>query len=148
MSKKKIIFICVAVAVVIILAFIIFFVVRYYNNSSDDTTQDMYQTDTITITEYDDNFEEENIIEITKNSKIKEFKKICENISLEQDDITSQLAIRNDVKVDLNNGTFLMLQLDLEDYCYIENADLNIYLTIKMPEGLLDYVNTILQENL
>lgn len=143
MSKRNIIFICVAVAVVIIIAFIVYFMI--INNN--DSIQEIYNTKKITITKYDENFEVEKTIEVTKSKKIKEFKQICNSISLEEDNITSQYAVRNDVKIDLNNGTFFMIQLDLEDYCYIENSNSNIYSTIKMPEDLLNYVNSILEEN-
>lgn len=146
MSKRNIIFICIAIAVVIIIAFIIYFIV-INNNDNSDSEQNIYNTEKVIITKYDDNLEVEQTVEITKNSKIRELKEICDNVSLEQDDITSQLVIKKDIKVDLNNGTFFMIQSDLEDYCYIENSNSNLSLTIKMPEGLFSYVNTILQEN-
>ena len=147
MSKRNIIFICIAVAVVIIIAFTICFVVIHNNNNKNNSEQNIYKTEKITITKYDENFEVEKTIDVTKNREIKELKEICDNLSLEQDDISSRLAIRNDIKVDLNNGTFFMIQSDLKDYCYVENSSSNLSLTIKMPEGLFDYVNTILQEN-
>ena len=78
---------------------------------------------------------------------MKEIKEICDNPSLEQDDTTPYLAIRNDVKLDLGNEKFFMIQLDLEEYCYYEDAASNTKLVIKMPEGLLEKVNEILLKN-
>ena len=40
-----------------------------------------------------------------------------------------------------------MIQLDLPEYCYYEDADSNTKLVIKMPEGLLEKVNQILEKN-
>ncbi len=137
MSKKNIIFICAAVAVIIAIALIVYFVLTS-NNSANNT-------DKIVITKYNDNFEVEQTIEITNKKEMKEFKNIYENVSLEQDDTTPYLAIRNDAKVDLGNGKFFMLQLDLNKYCYYENPETNTKLVIKMPAGLLEKVNEIFQ---
>ena len=38
-----------------------------------------------------------------------------------------------------------MIQLTLTEYCYYEDANSNTKLVIKMPEGLLEKVNNILQ---
>ena len=40
-----------------------------------------------------------------------------------------------------------MIQQDLNEYCYYEDANSNTKLVIKMPEGLLEKVNNILAEN-
>lgn len=133
MSKKTIIYIACAVAIVLIAALVIYFVVAKSENSNSK----------IIITKYDENFEVEKTIELTKKKQIKEINKICENPSLEQDDKSPYLAIRNDVKVDLGNNKFFMIQLGQKEYCYYENADTK--LVIKIPEGLLDKINEILK---
>ncbi len=133
MKKKTIIYIACAVAVVLIAALVIYFVVAKSENSNSK----------MVITKYDENFEIEKEIQITNKKQIKEINKICENPSLEQDEKSPYLAIRNDVKLDLGNGKFFMIQLNKKDYCYYENADTK--LVIKMPEGLLKTVNDILQ---
>ena len=139
MSKKRMIYIFSIIAVVLIIAFVIYFIVT--SNKSGSPKSDSK----ITITKYNENFEVEKEIEITDKKQIKEISKICENPSLEQDDTSPYLAIRNDVKVDLENGKFFMIQLTLTEYCYYEDANSNTKLVIKMPSGLLELVNNILQ---
>lgn len=139
MSKRNIIFICVAVAVVIAIALIIYFVVaNKSNNTSDDTK--------IIIEKYE-NSELAKTIEITDKKTMNELNTICNNISLEQDENTENLAIRNDVKLDLRNGKIFFIQLDLPEYCYMEDSSSNTKLVIKTPAGLLDSINSILNEN-
>lgn len=139
MSKRNIIFICVAVAVVIAIALIIYFVVaNKSNNTSDDTK--------IIIEKYE-NSELAKTIEITDKKTMNELNTICNNISLEQDENTESLAIRNDVKLDLRNGKIFFIQLDLPEYCYMEDSSSNTKLVIKTPAGLLDSINSILNEN-
>ena len=141
MSKRNIIFICIAVAVIIVVAFAVYFIVKAVNKSEKP------DEGKIIIEKYDENFDIEKTIEITNKKQIKQLKDICENPSLEQDEETPYIAIRNDVKVDLGNGKFLMIQLGLDEYCYYEDANTQTQLVIKMPEGLLEKVNEILSEN-
>ena len=141
MSKRNIIFICIAVAVVIIIAFAVYFIVIGTKNNSTENAEK------ITLIKYNDNFDVEKTIEITNEKQIKEIKELCNNPSLEQNDTTPYLAIRNDVKLDLENEKFFMIQLDLEEYCYYEDAASSTKLVIKMPEGLLEKVNEILSKN-
>lgn len=139
MKKRNIIFICIAILVIIAVALTIYFVVRNNKNSNNTATEK------IILTKYDNNFEIEKTIEIKNKKQLKELKNICENPSLEQNDETPYLAIKNDVKLDLGDGKFFVIQLNLENYCYYE--DTNTKLVIKMPEGLLEKVNSILNEN-
>ncbi len=132
MNKKVIVFIAIAIAIVFIM-----FLVSYFISDNN--------INIITLVKYNSDFNVEKTIEITKNKQIKEINKICENLSLEQDDITPYLAIRNDIKLDLGNGKIFMIQIDQKNYCYYENE--NTKLIIKMPEGLLEQVNKILEEN-
>lgn len=141
MSKRNIIFICIAVAVVIVIAFVVYFAV---SSNKNDSTENVEK---ITLTKYNDNFEVEKTIEITNKKQLKELKNLCNNPSLEQDDTTPYLAIKNDVKLDLGNGKYIMIQLDLEDYCYYEDSSSNTKLVIKMPDGLLEKVNSIIADN-
>ena len=137
MSKKTIILIACIVAAILIIAFAVFFITKV--QKTDNSNEEK-----IIITRYDDNFNILKTIEITSKKDIKEIKKICDNISLEQNEDTKYLGIRNDVKVDLGNNKYFMIQLDLEEYCYYEDPSSNISLVIKMPEGLLNKVNSIL----
>lgn len=139
MSKRNIIFICIAVAIVIVLALIIYFVVANQSNKENSERK-------IVLEKYE-NYELVKTIDITDKKTTNELTSICNNISLEQDENTKSLAIRNDVKLDLNNGTVLFIQLDLPEYCYMENNNSNEKLVIKMPNGLLDAVNEILNKN-
>ena len=141
MSKRNIIFICIAVAVVIVITFAVYFIVT---GTKNNTTENL---DKITLIKYDENFNVEKTIEITNKKQMKEIKELCDNPSLEQDDNTLYRAIRNDLKLDLGNERFFMIQLDLEEYCYYEDASSNTKLVIKMPEGLLEKVNGILLKN-
>ena len=139
MKKRTIIYIACTVTIALIIAFAVYFIVKA--NKSETTKGEQK----IVITKFDDDFEAEKTIEITAKKQIKEINKICENPSLEQDERSPYLAIRNDIKLDLGNGAFFMIQEDLNEYCYYDNANSNTKLVIKMPEGLVEKVNEILQ---
>lgn len=141
MSKKTIIYITCAVTITLIIAFAVYFTIT----ANKPGNLEVEAETKIIIEKYDENFNIERTIEITDTKQIKELEKICENPSLEQDDTSPYLAIRNDIKLDLGNGTFFMMQEDLNEYCYYENANSNTKLVIKMPEGLLEKVNEILK---
>ena len=142
MKKRTIIYIACAVAVALIIAFAVYFIIN--TNKSVNTESEQK----IVITKYSDNFEVEKTIEITDKKQIEEINKICENPSLEQDDTTPYLAIRNDIKIDLGNGKFFMIQEDLNEYCYYEDASSDTKLVIKMPEGLLDMIKNIIAQTI
>lgn len=142
MNKKTIIYISIAVGAVILIAVGIFLIFTLTSNTNED-----YKTKKVTIQNFDENFEVDKTIEITDKNKIKQLREICNGISLEKDNTTETLAIRNDVKINLNNGVVLYIQLDYDKYCFIENSNKNIRQIITMPEGLFEYVNNILNEN-
>lgn len=142
MNKKTIIYIACAIILVIAIALVLYFTV--FNKNTNNTNSDQNK---INIVAYDENFDVAKTIEITNKKQMKEIENICNNPSLEQDDMTPYLAIRNDVKVDLGNDRFFMIQLDLPEYCYYEDAASDTKLVIKMPEGLLDKVNQLISEN-
>lgn len=141
MSKRNIIFICIAVAVIIVVAFAVYFIVKAVNKSEKP------DEGKIVIEKYGENSNIEKRIEITKKKKIKEFTDKYSNPSLEQDDKSQYLAIKNDVKLDFGNGKYIMMQLDLPEYCYYEDPNSETKLVIKMPEGLLEEINNILEKN-
>ncbi len=141
MNKKTIIYIACGVAIALIIAISIYFILVSNKSESRKTEQK------ITLTKYDENFDVAKTIEITNKKQIKEIEKICDNPSLEQDDTTPYLAIKNDIKLDLGNGRFFMIQLNLPEYCYYEDTASETKLVIKMPEGLLDKVNQFVSEN-
>ena len=58
--------------------------------------------------------------------------------------VDTNKKILQDVKIDLQNGVELYLQNEIKDYCFYKTDDVNC--TIKMPEGLLDYVNNKLKD--
>ena len=66
---------------------------------------------------------------------------------LEQDETSKYLGIKNDIKVELEDGKFFMIQANLKDYCYYENEETNQKFTIKMPDGLLQIVNENINKN-
>lgn len=135
MNKKAIIYVSCLVALIIIIIFAIYFTTL--SNKTEDSNPK------IIIEKYDENFGIEKTFQIIDKKQVNEIIKICESPSLEQDDTSPYLAIRNDVKIDLGNDKFFMIQLDLPEYCYYENKDTK--LVIKMPEGLLAKVNEFLQ---
>ncbi len=141
MNKRNIIFICIAIAAVIVIAFAVYFITTKSNSNNTENANK------IVVEKYNENFDVEKTIEITNKKQMKEIEKICDNPSLEQDDLTPYLAIRNDVKLDLGNSRFFMIQLDLPEYCYYEDDASETKLVIKMPEGLLDKVNQLISEN-
>lgn len=138
MKKRTIIYIACGVAIALIIAFAVYFIVKSNKSNNLNTEQK------IVITTYKENFEIEKTIEITDKAEIKEINKICKNLSLEQD---KQYAIRNDIKIDLGNGKFFVVQEDLTEYCYYEDTNSDIKLVIKMPQELLEKINNLLAEN-
>lgn len=134
MDKKTIIYISCLVALIIIIIFSIYFIPL--SNKTENLNPK------IVIEKYDENFEIEKTFQIIDKKQVNEIIKICETPSLEQDDTSQYLAIRNDVKIDLGNGKFFMMQLDLPEYCYYENGNIN--LVIKTPKGLLEKVNSFI----
>lgn len=141
MNKKTVIYIACAVVLVIAIALILYFTV--FNKNISNTNEDQNK---INIIIYDENFDVAKTIEITNKKQRKEIEKICDNPSLEQDEDSPYLAIKNDLKIDFDNGRFFMIQLNLPEYCYYEDANSDTKLVIKMPEGLLDKVNELISE--
>lgn len=141
MNKKTVIYIVCAVVLVIAIALILYFTV--FNKNINNPNEDQ---DKINIIVYDENFDVAKTIEITNKKQRKEIEKICDNPSLEQDEDSPYLAIKNDLKIDFDNGRFFMIQLNLPEYCYYEDANSDTKLVIKMPEGLLDKVNELISE--
>lgn len=141
MNKKVIIYISCGIVIALILGISIYFILR---NNFSNVLDNVYNTKKVVVEKYEDDGTTK-AIEITKTNEIKKLTEICNNISLEQDDTSAHLAIKNDVKIDLNNGIIFFIQLDLDDYCYMENENSNINAVIKMPEGLLGYINEILK---
>ena len=139
MNKKTIIYIACVVAVVLIIAFAVYFAVtaNKSGNSNSETK--------IVVEKYNENLEIEKTIETTDKTQIKEINKMLENSLLEKDDTIQNIAIKEDIKLDLENGKYLIIQLDLEEYCYYEDTSSNTKIVIKMPEGLLEKVNSILK---
>lgn len=141
MNKKTVVYIACAVVLVIAIALILYFTV--FNKNISNTNEDQNK---INIIIYDENFDVAKTIEITNKKQRKEIEKICDNPSLEQDEDSPYLAIKNDLKIDFDNGKFFMIQLNLPEYCYYEDANSDTKLVIKMPEGLLDKVNELISE--
>ena len=140
MNKKTIIYIACVIALLLVIVFAIYFAI-----SSNKTN--IPNRAVIKLERFDEDYNLERTIEIKKKKQIDEIKEICNNLSLEQYEELQNLGISNDVKLDLGDGKFLMIQLDLPEYCYYEDADSNTKLVIKMPEGLLEKVNQILEKN-
>ena len=138
MKKNTIIYIIAGIIAVIIIALSIYFVVS--NNSKSNNR---YATKNIKIERYNENGEVEKTVELKKRKDINELLDICKNISLEQDETSKYLGIKTDVRIDLQNGVELYLQNEIKDYCFYKTDDVKC--TIKMPEGLLDYVNSKLK---
>lgn len=141
MNKKTVIYIACAGVLAIAIALILYFTV--FNKNISNTNEDQNK---INIIIYDENFDVAKTIEITNKKQRKEIEKICDNPSLEQDEDSPYLAIKNDLKIDFDNGRFFMIQLNLPEYCYYEDANSDTKLVIKMPEGLLDKVNELISE--
>lgn len=111
MNKKTVVYIACAVVLVIAIALILYFTVFNKNISNPNEDQDK-----INIIVYDENFDVAKTIEITNKKQRKEIEKICDNPSLEQDEDSPYLAIKNDLKIDFDNGRFFMIQLNLPEY--------------------------------
>lgn len=145
MNKKLIIYISCGILVAVIIGVALYFIIT--NNDNNNANSDIeYDTKKVIIEKYE-NYETIKTTEVTKKKQVKELIQICDNVSLEQYEYTKELAIKKDIKIDLNNGVLFYIQLELTDYCYIEDTNSNIKAVIKMPEGLYEYVQDILQEN-
>lgn len=138
MNKKNIIIIC-SIIVIIIISIVILFSI---SKSKDGTTKE-----NVKIIQYGENLEETKSVEIKNKQQIKELKAIYNNCVLDQDETSKYLGIKNDIKVELEDGKFFMIQANLKDYCYYENEEANQKLTIKMPDGLLQIVNENIDKN-
>ena len=123
MKKNTIIYVVVGVVALIIIALSIYLAVS--NNSKSNNR---YATKNIKIEKYNESGEVEKVVEIKKR----------------KDETSKYLGIKTDVKIDLQNGVELYLQNEIKDYCFYKTDDVNC--TIKMPEGLLDYVNKKLKD--
>lgn len=140
MNKKTIIYIACVIALLLVIVFVIYFAI-----SSNKTN--IPNRAVIKLERFDEDYNLERTIEIKKKKQIDEIKEICNNLSLEQYEELQNFGISNDVKLDLGDGKFLMIQLDLPEYCYYEDEASGTKLVIKMPEGLLEKVNQILEKN-
>lgn len=140
MKKNKLLFIIIGIVLAVaIIGVTIYFIIA----NKEPVTINNTVTETITI----ENLAEGNkTIEISKKKEIEQLKEIYSKISLEQDETSKYLAIKNDIKIDLNNGILFYLDNNLDDYCYYEDSNTNTKFVIKMPEGLLDFVNSALQK--
>lgn len=138
MKKTTIIYIVSITIAVIIISIGVYFTFQKNNNKNE------YETKNITIKKYNGNDEIEKTVEIKNKKDINELLEICNNISLEQDETTKGFGIKIDIEVDLQNGIKLYLQDGLDKYCAYNSKDINY--TIKMPAGLVDFVNNALKD--
>ena len=138
MKKNTIIYIVSTVIALVIISIGVYFAIQKNNNKNESETKN------ITIIKYNKDNGSEKIVEIKKKKDINKLSEICNNISLEQDETTKGFGIKMDIEIDLQNGTKLYLQEGLEDYCAYSSKDINY--TIKMPEGLVDFVNNALKD--
>ena len=147
MKNKIIIYALCGVLIAIILGISIYLIMSNNKMKNTYNTNDISgEISKITIIKKQED-KNDKTIEITEKNKIEELAKICNNVSLEQDEISKYLAIKKDVKIDLNNGLIFYIQLSLDDYCNIGHTETHIDKMIKMPNGLMEYIETILLEN-
>ena len=123
MNKKNIIIICSVIAIIIISIVISFSILK--SKSKNETIKG-----TVKIIQYGENLEETKSIEVKNKQQIKELKEIYNNCMLEQDETSKYLGIKNDIKVELEDGKFFMIQANLKDYCYYEYEETNQKFTI------------------
>ncbi|MBO4815867.1 MAG: hypothetical protein J5507_02850 [Clostridia bacterium] len=134
MSKKNIIIIsCIAALVIIAIVVTLILVL------SDKKT--------VKIEEYNENSEVAKTIELNDKKTVKKLYKMANENTLNTENVPENLGIRNDVKISFNDGRFFMLQFNLEEYCYYENPNTDKKIIVNMPEGLLDTVNNLLEQN-
>lgn len=144
MKKSTIIYIVAIVISVLVIGLAIGFAIASKKNKNNDSAKN------IKIIKYAQNQQNteksviEKEIELKKKKDINRLSEICNNISLEQDETTKGLGIKTDVEIDLQNGITLSLQNGLDDYCSYSSSGVNV--TIKMPEGLVDFVNDVLKD--
>lgn len=139
MKKSTIIYIITAIICIAVIALAIVLAVTSKGNKDNNIKIIKYIKN-----EETSELEIEKEVEIKKKKDINTLLEICNNLSLEQDDTTKSLGIRTDIEVNLQNGIKLYLQTDLDDYCAYVSNDINC--TINMPNELLDFVNTALQD--
>lgn len=134
MNKKNIIIISCITAVVVIAIVVTLILVL-----SDKKT--------VKIEEYNDNIEISKTIELKDKKTVKKLYKMANENTLNTENVPENLGIRNDVKVSFNDGSFFMVQFNLEEYCYYENPNTDKKIIVNMPEGLLDTITNLLEEN-
>ena len=134
MNKKNIILIiCIAIAIAIIICAILMVLLPKNINS----------TSIIRIEKYNTNFETEQVIEVKNSKDTKQLLKACNEETLNDDGVPQNLAIRKDLKIDLKNGTYFIIQQDLQEYCYYENTNTGKKMIVEMPEELIEYIYSI-----
>lgn len=144
MKKSTIIYIVAIVISVLVIGLAIGFSIASKKSKNNDSAKNIK---IIKYAQNQQNTEEpviEKEIELKKKKDINRLSEICNNISLEQDETTKGLGIKTDVEIDLQNGITLSLQNGLDDYCSYSSNGVNV--TIKMPEGLVDFVNDVLKD--
>ena len=134
MSKKNIIIIS-CIAAVVVIAIVVTLILALSNKKK------------VKIEVYNDNFEIEKTIEVTDKKIIKNLYKIANDKRLHNAESSENVGIRNDVKVSFEDGRFLMIQFDLDEYCYYGNPNNDTKIIVNMPEGLLDIITNLLEEN-
>ena len=131
MKKSTIIYIVAIVISVLVIGLAIGFAIASKKNKNNDSAKNIK---IIKYAQNQQNTEEsviEKEIELKKKKDINRLSEICNNI-------------RTDVEIDLQNGITLSLQNGLDDYCSYSSNGVNV--TIKMPEGLVDFVNDVLKD--
>lgn len=140
-SKKIMIYMVCVIVLVLIIAIAVYFA------TVTNKANKLEVKDKIIIEQYDENFEINKTIEVTDKKQIENLKELYNNCSLAQEEEFKNIGIRNDIKVKIEDGKYFILQTELDDYCYYENFETNTNLTIRMPNDLLQIVNSYLNNN-
>lgn len=139
MSKKNIILIiCIAIAIAIVICALLMVLLPKNSGKQSGTV-------VMKIIKYDENMEIKKEIDVTRDEEVKQLMEACNEERLDKGEVAQNLAIRNDIKVDLLNGTYFMIQQDVEDYCFYKNTNTNKKMIVKMPAGLIEYIDSNLK---
>ena len=139
MNKKTIILVSSIIGILLILAFTVYFIYLKHSNELNANKK-------VTITKYDDGFNIEKTVELDDKKQINEIHNIFKKIDLVQKEELSTKLIKNEVKIELDNNIFIMIELDISDYCYYEDPNTDTKLIIEMPNGLLDIVKNVINK--
>ncbi len=130
MNKKNIIIISCIVAALIIIAIVLILLISNKKRAKIEV--------------YDYKFNLEKTVEVKDKKIIKQLEEMFEQGAKNKIDDIQNEAIRNEIKIFLNDGKYFVLSLNYKNYCYIADPKENMEMIIPMPKDLPELVSDLI----